>query len=326
MNYSGKNALITGGLGFIGSSLARRLLGLGANVAVLDNLEPKCGGNIHNVADIASRLQIKIGDVREQAGLDALIEGQDYIFNLAAQTGHVDSMREPHVDLAINADAQLAIVESCRRVNPGLKIVYASTRQLYGRPQYLPVDEAHPIKPVDVNGISKLAGEQFHILYHEIYGIRSCVLRLTNTYGPGMRVKDARQTFLGIWVRRLLENEAIQVFGDGTQLRDFNYVDDCVEALLLAGSSASTDGKVFNVGSEEVISLGDLARMMLNLGYGGRMEIVPFPSDRKAIDIGNYYADFSLFRRECGWMPSVGLAAGLRRTVDYYRQHLEQYL
>jgi dTDP-glucose 4,6-dehydratase/UDP-glucose 4-epimerase len=237
----------------------------------------------------------------------------------------MDSMSDPQTDLDINANAQLSILEACRKVNPAIKIVFASTRQLYGKPDYLPVDEKHPIRPVDVNGINKLAGEWYHLLYNNVYGIRACALRLTNTYGPGMRVKDARQTFLGIWVRLLIEGKPIKVFGDGLQLRDFNYVDDCVEALLLTGASDISNGKVYNLGSKEVVGLKALAEMIIKLGYGGTFELITFPLERKAIDIGDYYSDFSLITKELGWQPKVGLKEGLIQSINYYKKNYRHY-
>jgi dTDP-glucose 4,6-dehydratase/UDP-glucose 4-epimerase len=323
--YAGAKVLITGGLGFIGSNLARRLVGLGAQVTLVDSLIPQYGGNPRNIADIRERVQVNVCDVRDRFAIEYLIAGQDWLFNLAGQTSHLDSMTDPRTDLDINAGAQLSILEACRKVTPGVRIVFASTRQLYGRPDYLPVDEKHPIRPVDVNGINKLAGEWYHLLYNNVHGIRASVLRLTNTYGPGMRVKDARQTFLGIWVRQLLEGKPIQVFGDGLQLRDFNYVDDCVDALLVAGSHDATLGKAYNLGSEEVVSLKQLAAMLVGLQAGGAYEVVPFPPERKAIDIGDYYSNFSLFRGDTGWAPRIGLAEGLQRTLDYYRAERAHY-
>jgi len=323
--YANKRVLITGGLGFIGSSLARRLVASGAQVTLCDSLIPTYGGNLHNVHDIREQLTINICDVRDRFAIEYLLRGQDYLFNLAGQTSHLDSMTDPRTDLDINAAAQLSILEACRTVNPRIRVVFASTRQIYGKPDYLPVDERHPIRPVDVNGINKLAGEWYHLLYNNVYGIRACVLRLTNTYGPGMRVKDARQTFLGIWVRQLLEGLPIKVFGDGTQLRDFNHVDDCVDALLAAGERDEAIGHVYNLGSAEVINLKDLAAQLVHLQAGARWELVPFPAERKAIDIGDYYSDFSLATQELGWTPTVGLAEGLRRTVDYYREHGQHY-
>ena len=324
-NYSEKEILITGGLGFIGSNLARSLVSQGANVTLVDSLIPQYGGNTFNIDDIQNKVVVNVCDVRDTYAMGNLIQGKDYLFNLAGQTSHLDSMTDPHTDLDINAAAQLSILEVCRKENPDIKIVFASTRQLYGRPDYLPVDEKHPIRPVDVNGINKLAGEWYHLLYNNVYGIRACALRLTNTYGPGMRVKDARQTFLGIWIRLLLEGKPIKVFGDGKQLRDFNFVDDCVEALLLAGASDQANGKVYNLGGSEVIGLKDLSKMMVNLGHGGSFELAPFPSDKKAIDIGDYYSDFSLITKELGWVPKIDLKDGLKRTLNYYSTHFSHY-
>lgn len=324
-NLRGARVLITGGLGFIGSNLARRLVTLGAQVTVADSLIPQYGGNLRNVADIESRITINVCDVRDRFAMEYLVQQHDVLFNLAGQTSHLDSMTDPQTDLDINASAQLSILEACRKANPRVRLVFASTRQLYGRPDYLPVDEKHPIRPVDVNGINKHAGEGYHLLYSSVYGIRASVLRLTNTYGPGMRVKDARQTFLGIWVRQLIEGKPIKVFGDGTQLRDFNYVDDCVDALLAAASNDAAVGKIYNLGSAEVVSLKDLAALMVSLSDGGSFEVVPFPSERKAIDIGDYYSDFSLIQRELGWSPRIGLREGLVRTIDYFKQNRQHY-
>lgn len=323
--YSRKSILITGGLGFIGSNIARALVAQGAKVTLVDSLIPQYGGNPFNIDDIRDKVTVNVCDVRDPFAMAYLLRDKDYLFNLAGQTSHVDSMDDPQTDLDINAAAQLSILEACRKVNTGIKIVFASTRQLYGKPSYLPVDENHPIRPVDVNGINKLAGEWYHLLYNNVYGIRACALRLTNTYGPGMRVKDARQTFLGIWVRLLLEGKPIKVFGDGLQLRDFNYVDDCVEALLMAGASEIANGKVYNIGSSEVIGLKALAEMMIDLGFGGSFELIPFPPERKAIDIGDYYSDFSMIKQELGWEPKVSLREGLERTMAYYQKHYQNY-
>lgn len=325
IGYRSARVLITGGLGFIGSHLARTLVAQGAHVTLVDSLIPHYGGNMFNVKDIRDSITLNICDVRDPYAMSYLVRDQDYLFNLAGQTSHLDSMRDPQTDLAINAQAQLSILESCRQHNPGLKIVFASTRQLYGKPDYLPVDEKHPIRPVDINGINKLAGEWYHLLYNNVYGVRACALRLTNTYGPGMRVRDARQTFLGIWVRNLIEGKPILVYGDGKQLRDFNYVDDCVMALLQAGISDEVNGNVFNLGNSEVVSLEQLAGMLVALKRGAAYELVPFPPDRKAIDIGDYHSDFSLIRNTLGWAPQVPLAEGLARTVAYYEAHAAEY-
>jgi UDP-glucose 4-epimerase len=323
--FAGAQVLITGGLGFIGSSLARRLAGLGAHVTLIDSLIPAYGGNLFNVEDIKDKVTINISDVRDPHAMSYLVQGKDFLFNLAGQTSHQDSMENPFTDLEINATSQLAILEACRKHNPGIRLIFASTRQLYGRPEYLPVDEKHPIRPVDVNGINKLAGEWYHLLYNNVYGIRACALRLTNTYGPGMRVKDARQTFLGIWIRNLLDGIPIQVFGDGLQLRDFNYVEDAVDAFLAAALDPKAEGQVFNLGGSEHVNLKTLAETLVQLHGSGRYEIIPFPPERKAIDIGDYYSDYRKIGQELGWEPKVGLAEGLGKSLAYFRSHREHY-
>ena len=323
--FAGKRVLITGGIGFIGSHLARRLVHAGAKITIIDSLIPQYGGNFFNIHDIRDRVAVNISDVRDPHAMAHLVKGQDYLFNLAGQTSHIDSMHDPRTDLDINASAQLSILEACRKTNTGIKIVFASTRQLYGKPAYLPVDENHPVRPVDVNGINKLAGEWYHLLYNNIYGIRACALRLTNTYGPGMRVKDARQTFLGIWIRNILEGKPVLVFGDGAQLRDFNYVDDVVDAMLLAVRDDKANGEVFNLGSSEVISLKDLASMLVQIHTSGKYELVEFPPERKAIDIGDYYSDYTKIHKTLGWKPRVSLYEGLGLSLNYYLANATHY-
>jgi len=325
VSYERQNVLITGGLGFIGSNLARRLVDLGANVVLVDSLIPEYGGNRANIAGIEDKVTVNISDVRDAHSLPSLIRGQDLVFNLAGQTSHVDSLHDPYTDLEINCRAQLSILETVRHENPEAKVVFASTRQLYGRPQYLPVDELHPLAPVDPNGVNKAAGEWYHLVYGEIYGLRCSVLRLTNTYGPRMRVKDDRQTFLGTWLRLAVERAELLVFGDGTQQRDFTFVDDAVEAFLLAGASAEADGQVFNVGGEPPVSLGELADVLVEVAGGGSWRLVPFPEERRSIDIGDYFADDSKIRSRLGWEPRVGLREGLERSLAYYREHGASY-
>jgi UDP-glucose 4-epimerase len=325
VSYQGQNVLITGGLGFIGSNLARRLVDVGANVTLVDSLIPEYGGNRANIAGIEDRVTVNVSDVRDPHSLPSLIRGQDLVFNLAGQTSHVDSLHDPYTDLEINCRAQLSILETVRHQNPEAKVVFASTRQLYGRPQYLPVDEKHPLAPVDPNGVNKAAGEWYHLVYGEIYGLRCSVLRLTNTYGPRMRVKDDRQTFLGTWLRLAVEGEELLVFGDGTQQRDFTYVDDAVDAFLLAGASDAADGEVFNVGGEPPVSLAELAELLIELAAVGSWRLVPFPEERRTIDIGDYYADDSKIRERLGWEPRVGLREGLERSLAFYREHGASY-
>jgi len=322
--FADKQVLITGGLGFIGSNLARRLLGLGAEVTLVDSLIPEYGGNLFNISGIENQLRVNISDVRDEHSMRYLVQGQDYIFNLAGQTSHLDSMQDPFTDLEINSRAQLSILETCRKYNSDVKIVFASTRQIYGKPDYLPVDEKHPIRPVDVNGINKLAGEWYHILYNNVYGIRACALRLTNTYGPGMRIKDARQTFLGIWIKLLLEDKPFEIW-EGQQLRDFNYVDDVVEAFLTAAQSEKADGQIFNLGGDEAISLHNLGQMLIEINGRGESITKNFPAERKRIDIGDYYSDYRKIKKELGWTPAISLREGLARSIEYYKKYHQHY-
>jgi UDP-glucose 4-epimerase len=323
--FTDRRVLITGGLGFIGSNLARRLTSIGARVLLVDSLIPEYGGNLFNIAGIEPLVQVNISDVRDAYSMSYLVQGQDYLFNLAGQTSHMDSMYDPDTDLEINCRAQLSILEACRKYNPLIKVVFASTRQLYGKPDYLPVDERHLRRPVDVNGINKMAGEWYHILYNNVYGVRACALRLTNTYGPGMRVKDARQTFLGLWIKTLIENEPFEVW-EGHQLRDFTYVDDAVDAFLMAASNEAANGEVFNLGGDCVISLNGLAELLVEVNGGGEFMRLSYPPDRKRIDIGDYYADFSRISSMLGWRPATPLREGLSRTITFYREHLPKYL
>ena len=325
-DITNKKILITGGLGFIGSNLTRRLVEQGNTITVVDSLIPEYGGNLRNLHDIQDKITVSLSDVRDVPAINNLIKGHDYLFNLAGQTSHLDSMHDPITDLDINAKAQLSILEACRKHNPDIRIVFASTRQIYGKPTYLPVDERHPIQPVDVNGINKIAGEQYHILYQEVYDIASSVLRLTNTYGPRMRIKDARQTFLGIWIRNLLEGKPIQVFGDGKQRRDYNYVEDVLEALLIAATEEKAVGKVYNLGAPDPLSLEDSAKIMCQEIEGSDYQMIPFPEERKAIDVGDFICDYSAFHNQFGWEPQVNFEEGIQRSFKYFKDEIEHYI
>ncbi|BCA54779.1 putative UDP-glucose 4-epimerase [Nitrospira sp. KM1] len=317
--------LITGGLGFIGSTLAIRLVHQGADVTVVDSMIPEYGGNLWNIEAVRDHVRVNIADVRDEHAMKYLIRDRDYLFNLAGQTSHLDSMDNPFPDLEINARAQLSILECCKRYNGDIRVVFAGTRQIYGKPHYLPVDEQHPLQPVDVNGINKLAGEMYHRLYHQVHGIRTTVLRLTNTYGPRMRVVDARQTFLGIWIRQLLDGSPITVYGEGRQIRDFNYVEDVVDALLLAASAPQAVGEIFNLGDDHPVSLMDTAELLVRLHRHGRYQMVPFPAERKQIDIGDYYGDYRKIAVCLKWKPSTSLSDGLRQTLEFYAKHYQHY-
>lgn len=324
-SFHGKDVLITGGLGFIGSNVAARLLELGASVCVLDALLPECGGNMFNVEDIKGRITIQIADIRDALSIEKLVKGRDYIFNLAGQVSHIDSMNDPVTDLEINCRSQLTLLEACRHNNPQVKVIFASTRQVYGRPKQLPVNEEHPILPCDVNGINKIAGEWYHRLYSETYGIKTICLRLINTYGPHLLMKHNRQGFVGWFMRQAIDSEQIQIFGDGTQVRDFNYVDDVVDAFLKAATLDGHWASVFNLGGSEHISLLELAKLIIQIAGSGSYRLVPFPPGKKKIDIGSYFGDYSRFKRACGWEPKVTLKEGLEKTIKFYRKHKKLY-
>ncbi|MSO52236.1 MAG: NAD-dependent epimerase [Acidobacterium sp.] len=324
--YQGRRVMITGGLGFIGSNLAHRLVQLGADVLLVDSLIPDYGGNLFNIAGIESKLRVNVADVRQASTMNYLVRDREVIFNLAGQVSHIDSMQDPHTDLEINCRSQLTLLEACRHHNPGVKVVYASTRQIYGRPDALPVTERHLIRPTDVNGINKAAGEYYHLVYNNVFGVRACALRLTNVYGPRQLLRHNRQGFIGWFIRLVLENREIEVFGDGLQVRDFVYVDDAVAAFLAAGASDAVNGEAFNVGGDEHIAHRDLVALLVELAGQGRYRFVEWPKEKKAIDIGSFYADSSLFMTRTGWLPAVPLREGFARTFDYYRAHMAHYV
>ena len=325
--FRSTRVLITGGAGLIGSALARRLAGLGAELVLLDSMVPEGGANPANIADLtdSGRVRVNIADIRDTAALRHLLGGQDFLFDLAGQTSHLDSMNAPEHDLAVNCAAQLQLLEACRAVAPEITIVHAGTRQIYGRPLYLPVDEAHRLRPPDVNGVNKMAGEAYHLMFHDAYGLDTRSLRLTNVYGPGMRIKDARQNFLGIWLRRALEGESFEVWG-GEQRRELLYVEDAVEAFLRAALTRETAGQALNVGGETPYTLLALAETLVRVNRGGSFARREFPEERKRIDIGDFVTDDRRFRELTGWAPDVGLEEGLRRSLDYYRRNFSLYL
>jgi UDP-glucose 4-epimerase len=324
--YRGRRVMITGGLGFIGSNIARQLVELGADVLLMDSLIPDSGANFFNIDGIADRVRVNIADVRQESTMNHLVRDREIIFNLAGQVSHIDSMRDPYTDLEINCRSQLSILEACRKFNPAVKVVFAGTRQVYGKPESLPVTEDHLVRPTDVNGINKAAGENYHLLYNNVFHVRACSLRLTNVYGPRQLIKHARQGFIGWFIRLAVEGGEIQIFGDGSQVRDFVYVDDAADAFLRAGASDACNGHVFNVGGSEPIAHRELAALLIDVAGGGSVRYVPWPPDKKAIDIGSFYADSTRFRGAVGWQPRVSLRAGFARTLDYYRAHLTEYL
>ena len=324
--YQGRPVLVTGGLGFIGSNLARQLAELGADVVVVDAMIPDYGGNRFNIAGFEDRVRVSVADIRNEAIVDDLVRDRDIIFNLAGQVSHIDSMRDPFTDLDINCRAQLSMLEACRKNNPGVKVVYAGTRQVYGKPEHLPVDERQLVRPIDVNGVNKAAGEYYHLLYNNVFGVRACSLRLTNVYGPRQLIRHNRQGFIGWFIRLAIQDGEIEIFGDGSQMRDFVFVEDAADAFLRAGACGACDGEVFNVGGREPMTHRDLVELLIDVAGSGRVRFVPWPADKKRIDIGSFYSDSTKFERTTGWQPRVNLREGLTRTIRFYREHLSHYL
>jgi UDP-glucose 4-epimerase len=326
----GRSCLVTGGLGFIGSNLALRLARGGADVTVVDALHARHGGNRANLGaagdeDVGDSIRVVVADLAAPEAL-AAAAGAEVVFNLAGQVSHVDSMEQPLFDLDVNTRSHVALLEGLRHDNPEATIVFTSTRQLFGKPRYLPVDEEHPVAPVDVNGITKHATEQFHLLYGETYGLRASVVRLTNVYGPRQRLRDDFQGFLPIFIRRALLGETLRVFGDGEQRRDCLYVDDVVDCLIKTATARDAAGEVFNVGNDEHLSLRELANAIVAAAGAGTVEFAEWPADRDAIDIGSYFGDSSKAKRTLDWEPETRFAEGIEATVEFYLRHREWYL
>jgi len=328
--YNGSTVLITGGAGFIGSRLAKKLVDYGAKPIIIDNLHPQGGGNLYNIMSIIKKIHFLNKDiqscVQNAIELSAIVGDCEYLFHLAGLTGHMDSMISPLIDLKQNVEATLNLLEFCREHHPKIRVIYTSTRQLYGSPTYLPVDEQHPVNPLDINGIHKLTSENYVNLYYKYHKIPTTILRLSNVYGPGLRVKDSKQMFLGAWLRSILEDKPFEIWG-GEQKRDLIYVDDLCDAILLAALSSNTIGETYNIGGNESVSLNDLAKILTESARKKVLyHIKSYPQDRKPIEIGDIYLDSQKLKSAIAWSPNIDLRTGLSFTLNYYQQHLPGYL
>lgn len=322
--FKEKSVLITGGAGFVGSNLAHRLVQLDAHVEIVDSLIELQGGNESNLDGIIDKIKFHKGDVRDELLIDKLVKDKDFIFNLAAQTGHKKGMEDPFLDLDINGRGSLVLLEACRKFNSNVKIVYTGSRSQYGKILYTPVDERHPMNSADTNGISKLAGEKYHFLYNSVYGIKTTSLRLTNTFGPRHVMKHAKLGFINWFIRLAMDGKEIQVF-EGVQKRDINYVDDVVGALLMVAVNDESVGEAFNLGTGEFITILDLAKLIVRVAGTGSFKVVPYPKDRAKIEIGDHIADITKIKNVIGWTPEISIQEGLERTVEYYRVNKSKY-
>ena len=322
--YKNRQVLITGGLGFIGSNLAIKLAKVGAKVTILDALLPNFGGNIFNISPIKNEVKVIVSDMRDEKTIKKMVRDKQIIFNLAGTLSHIDSMTNPFEDLDINCRAQLCLLEACRKYSRDVKIVFAGTRNQYGKALYLPVDEKHNQEPTDINGINSIAAEKYHLLYCRIYGIKTVSLRMSNTFGPRHQMKHSKQGVLNWFIRQLMDGKTVELFGDGSQIRDINYIDDVVDALIICAEAKKSEGEVYNLGGNPLTLKDFVAKTIQILGYG-RFKIIPFPRDRKQIEVGNYTADIKKINDELGWHPGVSTEDGISQTIDYYKKFKKYY-
>lgn len=323
--YAGKKVLVTGGLGFLGSNLARRLCELGAKVALLDSLLKSHGGNPFNIADFKKKVRWHKGDIRNKALVEKLIEGAEILFNIAAQTSHTDSMKNPWLDVDINTRGQITLLEACRRLNPRIRIVYCSTRAVYGSSSKSVIDEETSPNPMDIYSANKLAGENYHRIYAKVFGLNATILRVANGYGPRAQMKEPSFGILNWFIRLALDDQPIKIFGDGRQVRDYAYVEDIVQAFLKTAEKQDLPGEVLNVGSGRGVPLIDIVKDVVRIAGTGKITYVPWPETNKKIDVGDFVADVGKIKTRTGWEASMELERGLRETIVFYRKHKRHY-
>lgn len=323
--FQGKRVVVTGGLGFIGSNLSVRLVELGAKVTIVDNMMPRLGGNLFNVKEIMDHIQINFSDVRDEHSMDYLVKDQDFIFHLAGQVNHVDSIRNPIQDLDINCRGTLVLLESCRKYNREVKVIFSGTRGEYGASVKLPVGEDHPTNPKGIYAVTNLSAEKMVLVYDDVHKISGTCLRITNTYGPRHQMAHDEYGVLNWFIRKAIDDELIPVFGEGHILRDFLYVDDLVECFLQVAICSSAYGEVFNVGTGIPISFIDLAKKIVEVAGSGKVAFTEFTKERKEVEPGDYYTDISKIRKVVGWMPKTDLSEGLKKTIEFYRKYKKEY-
>ena len=324
-HFTGKRVLVTGGMGFIGSNLSLALVKLGARVMIVDSMIPGYGGNVFNIEPAAKEIEVNFCDVLDVNAINHVVRGQDFIFHLAGQVDHVLSLSDPFPDIDLNIKGTAVLMEACKRFNPGARFVKAGTRGQYGPATSLPVSEDAPTNPKGIYEISNLTAEKIIQVYNDIHGIHSVPLRLTNTYGPRAQMAHSRYGVANWFVRLAIDKTPIKVFGDGLIRRDFLYVDDCVEALLMCAVTDGARGQIMNVGVDEPSTFLELAKNLVEICPGARWEYAEFSPERRAQEPGDFYSDITKIRELVGWSPKTTLREGLEKTVEYYRRNKEHY-
>lgn len=322
--FEGTNVLITGGAGFLGSSLAHTLVSRGAHVTIVDALLPLYGGNLFNLDGIADQIEFVEGDIRDQDIMNTLVTGKDVIYNFAAQVSYIDSKNQPFLDLDINGKGHMTVVEAVRQHAPSARILFSSSRMVYGKILTTPVAETHPTDPLSLYGIHKLLGEKYYRYYAYTFGMDTVSVRIPNPYGPRQQMKHNKYSIIGWFVRQAMEDKTITIFGDGNQERDYLYVDDIVDAFLEL-TQHGVSGEVYNIGTHERVTFGAMVDAVLREVGSGKKEYVPWPENYEKNETGNYIADTTKIEQITNWKPSVSLEEGIHRMVGYYQKNKSQY-
>ncbi len=325
--FLGKRVLITGGLGFLGSNLAHRLVGMNAKVTLVDALFPEYGGNMFNISGIEDDVVVVKEDARNIGKMRELVKDQDVIFHFAAQVSYIDSLNDPMHDLDMHCGSTLVMLEACRYLNPDIRFIFSSSRLQFGAidPDQNPVKEDTPNRPLSLYGIHKAASEQYGIVYHKNFRMHTVSFRIANPYGPRQQMKHSKYSIVGWFLRQAMENQTIEIFGDGSQLRDYIYVDDMVEAMVRAAASDQSSGEVYNLGSGIGTRFGEMAQTVVDVVGSGKVEFVPWPANYETNETGHYITDINKMRTALGFVPEIKLQEGIERTAEYYLKYQEKY-
>ncbi|HMQ79583.1 MAG TPA: GDP-mannose 4,6-dehydratase [Ignavibacteria bacterium] len=324
-NFRSKKVLVTGGLGFVGSNLSIKLAELGADVLIVDNMLPRQGGNLFNIEPVKDKVKVNISDIRNSTSMNHLVKGMDYIYHIAGQVNHVDSVKDPLNDLSINVEGTLVLMEALRMNNPDAKVIFTGTRGEYGSSLTLPVAENHAINPIGIYAITNFAAERIVLTYHNLHNIKSLCLRITNTFGPRHQMAHDEYGVFNWFIRKAIDNEVIPIFGDGRILRDYLYIDDLTASLIKIADCGTAYGEVYNVGSGVPLSFIELAKMIIDIAGTGSVDHTEFTTERKALEPGDYYADITRIKKTIDWAPEVTLDDGIRKTIEFYKKYKKHY-